>query len=128
MGKPLHEQLKQARERAGLTKTALGKAVGWTDHTNVIRVEKGGDTDTSALTRWAEATGHEVLIVQAGSAESVLGRAREANERELRIAAALLDLLVSHRDDPRAADYLERDIVALRERLDALRGMTPTAG
>lgn len=125
---PLNDQLRMARERAGLKKTHLGHAVGWADHTNVIRVENGGDTEASAIVRWAEACGHELLIVPKGTTDSVLARARDANERELRIAEKLLDLLIEFRDDPRAADYLERDIAALRERFTELRSLLPSVG
>lgn len=101
--RPLHEQLRDARRRSG--------------------IEKGGNTNAADVVKWAEACGHEILIVPEASSDSVLARARDANERELRVASALLELLIEFRDDPRAADYLERDIAALGERLRELRDL-----
>lgn len=116
--RPLGEQLRAARERAGINKTELGRRLGWSDHSNVTRIEDGRDTSTDSLLRWAEECGHEVLIAPGGSTESLAARLNDADERERRLAAALLDLLRDARQDaPHVLDYFEDDIRAWRARL-----------
>jgi len=120
----LAEQLQQARERAGLNKTELGRKLGWADNTNVLRIERGGDTESSKVVEWAEACGYEVMVVPAGSADAVASRLHDAQERERRIATDLLDLLREAREiQPGILDYFEDDIARFRSQLAARRAL-----
>jgi len=107
----LGDQLREARERAGLKKSELGRRIGWKDNTNVLRVENGGSTDTNDLVKWAEECGYEVLVVPVGSPESVSARLHDTDERERLIAVGVLDLLRSARGVmPHLLDHIEDDI------------------
>ncbi len=125
--KAISDQLRDAREKAGLNKTELARRLGWASHSNVVRIEEGRNIETDDLTRWAEACGCEVLIAPTGSPESVGARLHDAEERELRLAAGLLDLLRESRSEPQLLEYFETDLATWRRRLLARRAVD-TAG
>jgi transcriptional regulator with XRE-family HTH domain len=120
----LGDQLREAREKAGLKKTELGRRIGWKDNTNVHRVEGGGSTDTADMLKWAAECGYEVLVVPQGSAESVAGRLHDADERERRVASALLDLLREARTVmPHLLDHVEDDVKEWSRKIERRRAM-----
>lgn len=119
--KPLAQQLQEARERAGLSKTELGRRMGWADHSNVVRIEQGRETPAGEVVRWADLCEHEVLVVPVGSAEAVATRLNAADERERRIAVSLLDLLRETRSELQVLEYFETDIQTWRQRILARR-------
>ena len=122
----LGPRLDAAREAAGhKNKSRFGRELGWTDNTNVLRVAKGGDTSVGAAFKWADKCGYELLFVRQGSAESLLARAQNADERELELAIEILDFLAEFRDDPRSRDHLRIDVDLLRQKLALHRGLTP---
>lgn len=123
MQKPLAQQLQEARERAGLNKTELGRRIGWASHSNVVRIEEGRNIESTDLVRWAELCDHEVLVVPAGSTESVSARLVEADERERRLAASLLDLLREARGVLPALEYFEDDLRTWHQRLAAKKAL-----
>lgn len=119
MAKTVQEQLAAARARAAArdkrfeNKTWFGKECGWSDHSNIDRIEKrGGNTELDHVVKWANLTEHEILVVPRGSPESVVARTGEANERELRLTASFLDLLLELRaaDQGHVVDFLEKEI------------------
>jgi transcriptional regulator with XRE-family HTH domain len=121
----LSDQLREAREKAGFNKTELGRLVGWKDNTNVRRVEEGGSTDMSDMVKWAEVCGYEVLVVPMGSADSVAARLVEADERERRVAAALIDVLRDARVVmPHLLDHVEDDIKEWSRKIERRRAMS----
>jgi transcriptional regulator with XRE-family HTH domain len=121
--KTLSVQLHQAREKAGLSQSELGRRLGWVDHSNVNRIENGR-ADRSEIARWAAECDHEVLVVPLGSADSIAARLHEADERERRIASELLDLLAEARAvSPGVLDYFEDDIVRFRRQIAARRAL-----
>jgi hypothetical protein len=118
----LSDQLREARERSGLNKSELGRRIGWKDNTNVRRVEDGGSTDASDVVKWAAECGYEVLVVPLGSADSVAPRLVQADERERRVATALLDLLFEARSVmPHLLDHVEDDIKEWRRVVERRR-------
>jgi hypothetical protein len=134
MPKTVQEQLAAARARAAQrdkkfsNKTWFGRECGWSDHSNIDRIElRGGNTELDHVTKWAALTDHEILIVPRGSAESVVARTGEANERELRLTASFLDLLLELRaaDQGHVVDFLEKEIARWGDDwLPAKRGIT----
>jgi hypothetical protein len=116
---------KQAQERGeeDWTELRVGLAAGYADHSQAHRYMSGGPgMDEHGFVRVANALGCELLVVPMGTAESLSGRLHQANERELRLLSALVDLMVGSRDiDPTIVPILEIQVAALRQKVELMR-------
>lgn len=121
--KGIGAQLTAILEEKGVSMGELGRRAGYADHSHMSRVLRGR-ADDHAIVRIAEALDCEVRIVPRGTPTSVLGRVHEANERELRAVAAILDLLIDFRDDEHILEQFERDIGFLRDRALRFRSVS----
>ena len=115
-------------EAKELTKTKLGELAGYTDHSQASRILKGGPgQDDHGMVRIANALGCELLVVPTGTEGSVLGRLHDADERELRVLAGVLDLLLDFRGDPLVIEHFERMIPWLRAGAEQRRALTTSS-
>lgn len=83
MSKALAERVRQARERAHLTKSALGKKVGVT--TTCVWNWEGGNTEPrpETLVKLAEALGVTPTFLRFGSSEQNVGTDKHAGSVDL---------------------------------------------
>jgi hypothetical protein len=121
----IFEARKAAIEKKGdekWTELRVGLSAGYADHSQAHRYMSGGPgMDDHGFVRVANALGCELLVVPTGTAPSVSGRLHQANERELRLLAAVVDLMIEFRDvDPTIVPILEIQVRALREKAELM--------
>lgn len=117
----IFERKKKEAEKSGdtpWTNDRVGELAGYVGHSQANRYMTGGPgMDDHGFLRVANAMDCEVLVVPRGTAESLLGRLQHANERELRLLAALADLMIDFREvDPTIVPILEIQLGALRDK------------
>lgn len=100
--------------------TMIGRLAGYADHAQASEIMRGSNDD-HGLVRIANALGCELMAVPRGTAESLLARLQQANQRELLVVIEILDLLMEFRDEPRLIEGYEAEVPFLRERYTRLR-------
>jgi hypothetical protein len=92
------------------TQDRIGALAGL-DRSQISRILKGGPgSDDHGTVRVANALDCELRVVPRGSPESVLARLDAADERELRLLADMLDLLLEFRARPSVLRSLENAV------------------
>jgi transcriptional regulator with XRE-family HTH domain len=115
---PIVARLKPIREDAGLTLEDIAAAVGWKDHGQASRVERGKKvTQTDKLQKWIDACGCDVYIVpreRTPGATDALPLVAALDDQQRALVLRIARLLP--RLDERSLDRLAHDVDYLEHR------------
>ena len=114
---PIVARLKAIREKAGLTGEELGPRLGWADHSQLSKVERGQKTtDVWKIEKWIEECAHDVYIVSRDAPTLDDARALLAALPDDRRELALRVARLLERMDAAEVDRLRNDVEYLESR------------